>query len=333
LSVDRELDGGAELFHIDKILLGIHGRKLLRHRLGVFGSYFVAHNRTDVSENRIFQIQIRLCQGIGLVQLRDVLMCDDESQTIFSRFGENGLDRIGDEVLEFVDVEEKILAFARRHRLALHRGDLDFRHQNQAEQTGIEVSEDSFRQGNQEDFFGIHNIRDVERGFRLTDDIAHQRIGDELPEFRGEIRDNLRFFTVSHLRERIIPPRLDNGVFERIAAFHLKMVVRKKTYQIGDRAAGRIVEEREAPVAKIILQTRSKYLVAEQFYHNIRRIGDHHLFFVVGLGFEEIDTHRTREVARVEVHEVFRAVLRDKIQKSARKIPMRIDDRESAMMA
>ncbi len=127
----------------------------------------------------------------------------------------------------------------------------------------------------------IHDIDDIKCTLRLSDDVSHHGIRDKLPKFRSKIWDNLTLFSFTHLCIGIVPPRFYDRIFECGTAFSLEIFIRKETDQIRNSSSLRIVHQRETPISKIILYSRSKYLVSKKFYHDIRRICDDHLFFII----------------------------------------------------
>ena len=68
-------------------------------------------------------------------------MCDHETETVLPSFGEDRFDRVGHIVLEFIDVEEEILAFTRCHLLTLHGTHLDLGDEDETEEGRIEIPE------------------------------------------------------------------------------------------------------------------------------------------------------------------------------------------------
>ena len=73
----------------------------------------------------------------------------------------------------------------------------------------------------------IHDLTYIEGRLRLTDDISHHRVRDELSELRSEIWDDLSLLSVSHLRVGMIPPGSDDRIFQSRTTLSLEVVVRK----------------------------------------------------------------------------------------------------------
>lgn len=75
-----------EFIKINQILFAENRRELLREDLRVFRTDLEAEHRSDVSEDRIFEIRIRFRKGVGFGELSRVLMCHDHSQAILPGF-------------------------------------------------------------------------------------------------------------------------------------------------------------------------------------------------------------------------------------------------------
>lgn len=174
----------------------------------------------------------------------------------------------------------------------------------------------------------IHDISDIERTLRLSDDITHHGISDKLPEFRCEIWDDFSFFSLTHLSIRIIPPGFYDRIFESSASLSLKVIIGKESDNIRDGSSLWIVHECETAIAEIVLDTWAEYLTSKEFYHDIRRISDYHLLLIVIGCFEHIESHRSSEVSRVEVYEVISSCARDISDELFREVSVWVEYRE-----
>lgn len=70
-------------------------------------------------------------------------MCDDEPEPILTSLGEDGLYGVCHVVLELIDIEEKILAIFFRHILSAKRCDLYLRHEDETEESRVQISDDT----------------------------------------------------------------------------------------------------------------------------------------------------------------------------------------------
>lgn len=175
----------------------------------------------------------------------------------------------------------------------------------------------------------IHDIDDIKCALRLSDDVSHHRIRDKLTKFRSKIRDNFPFFSFTHLCIGIVPPRFYDRIFECGSAFSLEIFIGKETNQIRNSSSLRIVHQRETPISKIILYSRSKYFVSKKLDHDIRRICNDHLFFIIIRCFEHIESHRTTQISRIKIHEIIRSTFWYKREKIFYEITMGIYHRDS----
>ena len=179
--------------------------------------------------------------------------------------------------------------------------------------------------------FLIHDARDIKCTFCLTDNIAHESIRDELPEFRCKVGDDLPLLTFPHLGIGIVPPGFHDRILERRAALSLEVVIGEEAYEVSDRTSLWVVHEGETSIAEIILNTRTEYLVSEELDHDIGRIGDDHLLLIFTIGFEEIESHRTGEVRWIEVDKIISTFFWHEVKESLREVTVRIKNSDSTI--
>lgn len=175
----------------------------------------------------------------------------------------------------------------------------------------------------------MHHVIDIKGALYLSDDVAHHRVRDESSEFRCPERYHLALLAISHLRERVIPPGLDDRILDRIHALLLEIIISEKPDEISEGSSSWIIHERQDPVAEIILDPRSEDLVSEELEHDIHRILCDRLLLIFSSCFQKIHSHGTGEVCRIEVDDIIGTMPRDVWEQIIRKISMRIHDRDS----
>lgn len=98
------------------------------------------HEGADVADDGLLDV---------FRELIDVLVSQVETDTVFADFGEHAGKGIGDDVLEFVDVDVEWRPLLGRDIGAGHGGHLDFGHDKRTKELGIEAAEFAFAQVNE----------------------------------------------------------------------------------------------------------------------------------------------------------------------------------------
>ena len=89
----------------------------------------------DIAEHCVLDLGV-----IVLYELADVLMRNRETKPVLARLGQNGCDRIRDEILKLVNVQIKIFALAFRHIGAGKRGHLQFGNDDEPEKIRVHLA-------------------------------------------------------------------------------------------------------------------------------------------------------------------------------------------------
>ncbi len=217
-------------------MLTEHGCKFFRNVLRIFRSDLEAHDSSDVTEHRIAHLRARLTVVLGFTdELTDVLVRHDEPELVLTGLAEDRREGIRDEILELVDVEVEPLAVTLRNICSRERGHIHFVDENQTKQLRVHVADLSLREIHEQHFAGVHNLANIERGLRLSDDIAHRRIRDEGTELRGEVWDHFFLFSGACLRDFVFPETADHCVLALANFVSLELVVHEQSRNIDER--------------------------------------------------------------------------------------------------
>lgn len=150
----------------------VKGRfELFNEKRSVVGGNTEGNGCTNVAKN---------CIANAVGHLGDVLVCNSKVQTIFPSFRKNNGERVGCEVLKLVDIKVEWATIANvRDVGTAHSGELDFRDEEGAENTGIIFANEAFRKVYDKNLPLIHDFSDIEAGFWLADDVTDNRVGCE----------------------------------------------------------------------------------------------------------------------------------------------------------
>ena len=194
-----------------------------------------------------------------LLHLFDVLVRNDEIQFIFARFGENLGKCLVREVLEFVDVEIKmgqLGEFAAGEIRTAHRGEEYARREHRAQKAHVGLADEPFREIDDEYFPFIHHLADIERGLRLADDVADERIAGELTDLVLDRGRRLLRIAVGVIGKLLRPEVFHDRVLHVLNDF---LPIRLVGVHAIDAEQGRIriLEEREQCVGENVFHARA----------------------------------------------------------------------------
>ena len=108
-------------------------------------------------------------------QLIHVLVRQGEGEAILACLGEDGGEGFGGEVLELIHHEQEGYTFVFRAAAARHRGELELRDEQGAEQIGLVVSHAAFGKVGDEDAAVVHREGDGDAVSDLPENVAEHR--------------------------------------------------------------------------------------------------------------------------------------------------------------
>jgi len=146
-------------------------------------------------------------------ELRDVLMTQREIEPVFAGFGEDAREGLGGEVLKLIDEQVEVASLGLRLSAAGHRGELELRDEQGAEQVRFVVTDLALGEVGYEDALVVHHERDAHLAAHLADDVADDGGEQELTHLVLYRRDGLAFESLIIALELIDPVVLQ----ERIA--------------------------------------------------------------------------------------------------------------------
>lgn len=192
-------------------------------------------------------------------------MGEDESKLVFSGFREDAREAISGKVLKFIHVQIKGSSLVFRKIGATHGGHLELGDADQSQELGVEITNLSFGEIDQQDFSFVHGISEIKRRFWLADGISHDAVRDKGTEFRAEIGNHFLAFPFSGLGVLVFPEGLYDGIFYlRNFVFH-KFLIDEDSRHIDQRGTFVFVfHEGETGIAEVVLDTRSEDFVSEK---------------------------------------------------------------------
>ena len=169
--------------------------------------------------------------------------------------------------MELIDVEIEVVPLRLRERCARHTCLLDLRHEHRAEEARVLLAEPPLREVDHDDLFVVHQLLEVDLVLLLPEDVAQERVREELPKLVHERDDGIRIELLGPVRELNSPEALYHVIFDILD--HLLAVV--AVIQEREHAThGRVwvVEERKAREAEHVLEPR-RPVRAELFLHDL----------------------------------------------------------------
>src|SRR3989344_2384915 len=329
--VDAELRITVEVRDTDDVLLREYRRHFLRHIFGVLRTDLEAEDGTDVTEHGVAHLRVRLVIGCSLSdKLADVLGRHDETELVLPSLTEDCRKRVRHEVLEFVDVQIKPATLILRHIRARQRSHVHFIDEYETEKLCVHVADFSFAEVHEKDLSFVHDLTNVERALRLSDDVAHRRIRHERTELGREIRNHFFLLARAGLRDFMFPEAADDDVLAFANFVSLKLAIDEEPGHVDQgRSSLFVIHEGEAAVTEVVLDARAEDLVAEQLDEDLHRIERGTVFLFVCLRFQKVEAHRALHVGRIEDDHVLRAFLRNMREHILDQVPVRIDHAET----
>ncbi len=124
-----------------------------RHDLGVFCRYSERDECSHVPKDSMDEV---------LRDLSHELVGNSESESVFASFGEDLRERLGCEVLELIDIEEKWNSCIFIRASATHGSLVYLGHEHRTQESHDLFLEASFWELDEEDFLIIHDLSEVE---------------------------------------------------------------------------------------------------------------------------------------------------------------------------
>ncbi len=131
------------------------------------------------------------CRADRRGQLIDVLVRQGEGEAILAGLGEDGGEGFRGEVLELIHHEQEGHAFVFGAAAARHRGELELRDEQGAEQIGLVVSHAAFGKVGDEDTAVVHREGDGDAVSDLPENVAEHRRLEQGPDLILDRRDGL----------------------------------------------------------------------------------------------------------------------------------------------
>src|SRR3989338_423694 len=180
----------------------------LEHRLKHFrieraGAEY--EERPDVAEHGIAHL---------FFHLFDVLVGQGQREFIFARFTKDIGKCLVHHGLEFVDVEiepRQLCDAGGRLIRARHRREVDLDDEHAPQKRRIGLPHAPLGKVHDEYFLLVHHFPDIETGFRLTDDVANERVRGELPDLVLDGGCRLARVGIGECREFFPPEPLHDG--------------------------------------------------------------------------------------------------------------------------
>ncbi len=164
----------------------------------VVGADLEGDHRADVAEDGV--------RGL-VVELRQILVGDDQGEAVLAGFAEGAGEAAGGEVLELVDVKAEVAAVGLWDVGTGHRSLLDAGDEQGSEQSRVVLAQAARAEIDDQDLAVVHDTPQVERPTGLADDVADRGVGQERADFVLNRGDGLGAIVVGPRRELMHPER------------------------------------------------------------------------------------------------------------------------------
>lgn len=257
-------------------------------------------------------------------ELIEVLMGQDEGEPVLPGLREDRSQGVCREALELVDVEVEGGAGRRFRIRSLHSRPLELREEERAQEAGVVFAHDTLREVGDHDPSPVHEEPRIEAAPRLAHDVPHGRVPKEPPDLVLKRRDGFEAEAALVARVLVPPECADDRVLDLRGHALAEGVVREEPGQGDDRESAMIQERRER-VPQDVFEPRTPARSPDPPKRREDR-GDNEVRLIPRHPGQEVQAHRTGEVAWIEVQHLSRPLRGDRVQDLAGEVSMRIKE-------
>ncbi len=263
-------------------------------------------------------------------ELGDVLVTQREVEPVFARFGQDGCEALGGEVLELIDEEIKIAPLVLGLAVAGHGGELELRNEQGAEQVGLVVANLPFGEVGDEDAAFVHDKGNAHLVAHLTDDVADDWREEQLANFVLNRGDGLALEAGIPAFVFVLPEVAQERIVDLV--HHPATVGRVGEQAVESEQGGvRAMRQRCDGVVQDVFEPWPPALMPEAL-EGAHDAGGHQMA-ILGRGLcEQIQPDGMIEVARVEIDRLLGPHGRDVIEQFLRQITMRVDKADAVAL-
>ena len=302
--------------------------KGLDHKIGVGNTDTTTDNATNVTEESFPDF-------VG--KLGHKLVGNNQIEAIFPSLRENRFKTISGEILELVNVETEVLAFALGDILTRHSGLLELHYENHTEKVRIDITEFTFGEVDEEDFFAIHDFTDIKAGFNLTEGVSHDGISEERAPFGSEPGGDFAGVTGFLRCREFFGPVVINGFIGDVFEFGFnKFGVGETLRNINKGGASGVRHQEKSGVPEHMLATGAKEALiigVKQRLEHANSLLDDEVFLVVSGKFKHIHADRMLDIRGIKVNHIINAFLWNAFQNSFDGIAVRINKGKAPAIA
>ena len=260
-------------------------------------------------------------------ELSDVLMAQGEVEPIFPRFGKNGGEALGGEVLELIDEQIKVAALMLGLAVAGHGGELELRDEQGAEQVGFVVADLALGEVGDEDAALVHDKGDAHFVAHLADDVADDGGEKQLADLVLDRGDGFAHEARLPALVFILPKVAQEGIIDLID--HPSTIGRVSEQAIESKKGGvRAMSQRGDGVVQDVFESWPPAFMPEAL-EGAHDAGGHEMPILRrGLG-EQIESDGVIKVAGMEIDGLLGPLGRDVKKQIFRQIAMRINEADA----
>ena len=277
--------------------------------------------RADIAEHGVTHF---------FLHLFDVLVGQGEGELVFARFGEDVGECFVHHGLELIDIEVEAREFPHTHvRLicAGYRGEVYLDDEHRAQERSVGLAHATFREIDDKYLLFVHHFTQVERGFGLPHDVADERVRGELADLVLYGGRRLARVRIGEARKFLCPKSFHDRVCYFLDDRGAKDLVGKHAVHI-EQGRVRIFKERQERILQDVFHSCAPRIDPDalQGAHEPR---DDEVPAVVADIFHHVEPDGVVSIKRSEIHDVFDALVRDKIEELFGGRSVRVDESQS----
>ena len=289
--------------------------KLRGHHWCIIISKRKRKDRSNISKDRIFN---------RLIELRSILICNDQREFILSSFWKNRSKWFCSKVLKLINIQIKRLSQMLRHISSSHRINLNLSYQERTNHICIIFSNLSLWKIYQNNLSLIHSPSDTELCSRLSKDISHQTRRKKLTNLvRNWSNRFLSLFILPSIK-LIIPKFQQHGILHMRNHFLTKFLICQNSKNMHQCSIW-IVDHWQNYISQNIFQSWTSWIIKELLKSRNYPRGNS-VFFIFIIRLQKVKPNRIFRISNIKQNHIIDTIWGNILKQIIYQFSMRIQE-------